>query len=66
MDGVLLVNKKEGMTSFDIVRKIKKTLNTKNVGHCGTLDPLAKGLLVVTIGKALKISRFFSACYIVF
>ncbi len=61
MDGVLLVNKKEGMTSFDIVRKIKKTLNTKNVGHCGTLDPLAKGLLVVTIGKALKISRFLES-----
>ena len=61
MDGVLLVNKKEGMTSFDIVRKIKKLLNTKNVGHCGTLDPLAKGLLVVTIGKALKISRFLES-----
>ena len=61
MDGVLLVNKKEGMTSFDIVRKIKKALNTKNVGHCGTLDPLAEGLLVVTIGKALKISRFLEA-----
>lgn len=61
MDGVLLVNKKEGMTSFDIVRKIKKALNTKSVGHCGTLDPLAKGLLVVTIGKALKISRFLES-----
>ena len=58
MDGVLLVNKKEGLTSFDVVRKIKKALNTKKVGHCGTLDPLAKGLLVVTVGKALKISRF--------
>ena len=58
MDGVLLVNKEEGMSSFDVVRKIKKTLNTKKVGHCGTLDPLATGLLVVTIGKALKISRF--------
>ena len=61
MDGVLLVNKKEGMTSFDIVRKIKKSLNTKSVGHCGTLDPLAKGLLVVTVGKALKISRFLES-----
>ena len=58
MDGVLLVNKEEGLTSFDVVRKIKKALNTKKVGHCGTLDPLAKGLLVVTVGKALKISRF--------
>lgn len=61
MDGVLLVNKEEGLTSFDVVRKIKKTLNTKKVGHCGTLDPLAKGLLVVTVGKALKISRFIEA-----
>lgn len=58
MDGVLLVNKGEGCSSFDVVRKIKKILNTNKVGHCGTLDPLATGLLVVTIGKALKISRF--------
>jgi len=58
MDGVLLINKEEGLSSFDIVRKLKKILNTKKVGHCGTLDPLAKGLLVVTVGKALKISRF--------
>lgn len=61
MDGVLLVNKEEGLTSFDVVRKIKKALNTKKVGHCGTLDPLAKGLLVVTVGKALKISRFLES-----
>ena len=61
MDGVLLVNKDEGLSSFDVVRKIKKILNTKKVGHCGTLDPLAKGLLVVTVGKALKISRFLEA-----
>lgn len=61
MDGVLLVNKEEGLSSFDVVRKIKKALNTKSVGHCGTLDPLATGLLVVTIGKALKISRFLES-----
>ena len=61
MDGVLLINKEEGMSSFDVVRKLKKFLNTKKVGHCGTLDPLAKGLLVVTVGKALKISRFLEA-----
>lgn len=61
MDGVLLINKEEGYSSFDIVRKIKKFLNTKKVGHCGTLDPLAKGLLVVTVGKALKISRFLES-----
>ena len=61
MDGVLLVNKEEGLSSFDVVRKIKKFLSTKKVGHCGTLDPLATGLLVVTIGKALKISRFLES-----
>lgn len=61
MDGVLLVSKEEGYSSFDVVRKLKKLLNTKKVGHCGTLDPLAKGLLVVTIGKALKISRFLES-----
>ncbi len=61
MDGVLLINKEEGLTSFDVVRKTKKFLNTKKVGHCGTLDPLATGLLVVTVGKALKISRFLEA-----
>jgi len=61
MDGVLLVNKEEGLSSFDVVRKIKKVLNTKKVGHCGTLDPLATGLLVVTVGKALKISRFLES-----
>lgn len=61
MDGVLLVNKQEGISSFDVVRKLKKALNNKKVGHCGTLDPLAKGLLVVTVGKALKISRFLEA-----
>ena len=61
MDGVLLVNKEEGLSSFDVVRKIKKALNTKKVGHCGTLDPLATGLLVVTVGKALKISRFLES-----
>lgn len=61
MDGVLLINKEEGLSSFDVVRKLKKLLNTKKVGHCGTLDPLAKGLLVVTVGKALKISRFLEA-----
>ena len=61
MDGVLLVNKDEGLSSHDVVRKLRKILNTKKVGHCGTLDPLAKGLLVVTIGKALKISRFIES-----
>lgn len=59
--GVLLVNKEKGMGSTKVVSKVRKALNTRDVGHCGTLDPLAEGLLVVTIGKALKISRFLEA-----
>ena len=59
--GVLLVNKEKGMGSTKVVSKVRKALNTKDVGHCGTLDPLAEGLLIVTIGKALKISRFLEA-----
>lgn len=61
MDGVLLINKESGYSSHDVVRKLRKFLNTKKVGHCGTLDPLATGLLVVTVGKALKISRFLES-----
>lgn len=55
IDGVLLVDKAPGMTSHDIVAITRKRLNTKKVGHCGTLDPMATGLLLVVIGKATKI-----------
>lgn len=54
MDGILNVYKNKGMTSFDVVRKIKKIANTKKVGHTGTLDPLAEGVLPICIGKATK------------
>lgn len=54
MDGILNVYKNKGMTSFDVVRKIKKISNTKKVGHTGTLDPLAEGVLPVCIGRATK------------
>lgn len=58
MDGVIVVNKPEGITSFDVVRKLKKLCCTKKVGHTGTLDPLAAGVLVVCIGRATKIVDF--------
>lgn len=57
MNGVLLVNKPKGLTSRDVVNIICKELNTKKVGHTGTLDPIAEGLLIVSIGRALKISE---------
>ena len=56
--GVLVVNKHKGVTSHDIVYKIRKLYNTKKVGHTGTLDPLATGVLVVLIGRAAKAAEY--------
>lgn len=61
MDGVLLINKEKGVGSTHVVSRVRKLLNTKDVGHCGTLDPLAEGLLILTVGKALKISKYLEA-----
>lgn len=61
MNGVLLINKPKDYTSRDIVNIISKKLNTKKVGHTGTLDPLAEGLLIVPVGKALKVAELLSA-----
>ncbi|OFI07732.1 tRNA pseudouridine synthase B [Clostridium acetireducens DSM 10703] len=55
MDGVINVYKLVGMTSFDVVRKVRNISNTKKVGHTGTLDPEASGVLPICIGKATKI-----------
>jgi len=54
-DGVLLVDKAQGMTSHDVVAITRRSLDTKKVGHCGTLDPLATGLLIMTLGRGTKI-----------
>ena len=61
MDGIVLVNKKEGYTSRDIVNIISKKLNTKKVGHTGTLDPIASGVLIVCIGKATKLVKLLTS-----
>jgi tRNA pseudouridine55 synthase len=55
LDGLLLVNKPAGMTSHDIVDFVRRKFNLKKVGHCGTLDPMATGLLMLVIGKATKV-----------
>ena len=57
MDGILVINKSKGLTSNDIVKKVKKILNTK-VGHTGTLDPNATGVLPLLLGNATKISKY--------
>lgn len=54
LSGLLLVNKPSGITSFKVVSVIRKKLNVKKTGHCGTLDPLAQGLMIVLVGKATK------------
>lgn len=61
MNGILIVNKPKNHTSRDIVNIISKKLNTKKVGHTGTLDPIAEGVLVVPIGRALKISELLTS-----
>ncbi len=58
-DGVLLVNKTAGPTSHDVVDKIRKKFRFKKVGHGGTLDPQATGLLIILLGKATKLSSHF-------
>ena len=59
--GILVVNKPKDYTSRDIVNIISKKFNTKKVGHTGTLDPLATGVLIIPIGRALKISELLTS-----
>lgn len=55
MDGIILVNKEKGMTSRDVVNLVSRVCHTKKVGHTGTLDPMATGLLVICVGRATKL-----------
>lgn len=60
MNGVILINKEKGYTSRDIVNIACKVLKTKKIGHTGTLDPLATGVLVLTVGKATKLGEYLT------
>ena len=57
-EGILLVDKPQGITSHDVVDRLRRKLRMKKIGHAGTLDPLATGLLIMLIGKATKVSQF--------
>ncbi|MBD3360817.1 tRNA pseudouridine(55) synthase TruB [Candidatus Peregrinibacteria bacterium] len=59
MNGFLLIDKDKGMTSFDVVREVRRIAGEKKVGHAGTLDPLATGLLLVAVGEGTKLLEFF-------
>lgn len=61
MDGVLLVDKPEGITSAGVVRALKRRVGRQKIGHLGTLDPFATGLLPLCIGEATKVAQFLSA-----
>ena len=63
MNGILLVNKEENYTSRDVVNKVGKILETKKIGHTGTLDPLATGVLVLCIGSATKLNEILTSTY---
>ena len=60
-DGILLIDKNEGETSFDVVKRLRKALGLKKVGHAGTLDPFATGLLIALLGQGTKLSSHLMA-----
>jgi len=57
-EGILVVDKPQGITSHDVVDKIRRLYQTRRVGHAGTLDPMATGLLIILVGKATKASQY--------
>ena len=59
MDGVIVVDKPEGWTSHDVVAKMRRIAKTKKIGHLGTLDPIATGVLPLVIGKATRLAQFY-------
>jgi tRNA pseudouridine55 synthase len=60
MNGIVVVDKPEGRTSYDVVREVRKILNAKKAGHTGTLDPMATGVLPVCLNEATKLVQFLS------
>ena len=58
MDGILIIDKPAGLTSHDVVARVRHTLKTKRVGHTGTLDPFATGVMVILVGRATRLARF--------
>src|SRR6476661_4032265 len=58
MDGLLIIDKPAGITSHDVVARVRRVLGTKRVGHTGTLDPFATGVMVILVGKATRLAQF--------
>jgi tRNA pseudouridine55 synthase len=60
MDGVLIIDKPAGMTSHDVVARVRRIIGERRVGHTGTLDPFATGVLVILVGRATRLAQFLS------
>ncbi|TDT69195.1 tRNA pseudouridine synthase B [Hypnocyclicus thermotrophus] len=61
LEGIININKPKGITSFDVIRKLRKILKERRIGHTGTLDPLAEGVLVICVGKVTKLASLIEA-----
>src|SRR4051812_48157275 len=61
MDGLIVVDKPVGPTSHDVVARMRRVLREKRIGHTGTLDPMASGVLLLVVGKATRLAQFLSA-----
>src|SRR5579859_6966187 len=60
IDGILVVDKPRGKTSHDIVESVRRLVGFRQIGHLGTLDPLATGVLVLALGRATRLARFYA------
>ena len=60
MNGALILDKPAGMTSHDVVARVRKIIGERREGHAGTLDPFATGVLVVLVGRATRLAQFLS------
>ena len=61
MDGLLVVDKPSGPTSHDVVARMRRALHETRIGHTGTLDPMATGVLLLVVGKATRLAKFLNA-----
>src|SRR5919108_4533865 len=61
MDGVLVIDKPAGITSHDVVARVRKILKQRSVGHLGTLDPLATGVLPIVVGRMTRLTQFYTS-----
>ena len=62
MNGVLVIDKPAGMTSHDVVNRVRRIVQERSVGHLGTLDPMATGVLPLVLGKFTRLAQFYTSC----